>query len=272
MRVPPRGRAGPRRRVADLPECSARHSEAYDATVSLRSCCGVGTTRGVIAVAMVLAFCPLAAAVNGVALPVVRCWTGPDVSGFLPQFKPSGLPRGLTAEMSRELAGQLAFYSTGWVTVIAPRGWRCSGATGATGALLIAVAPNARAGDLHPKALAVTAYFGSPGTGEVGGVACPFWPNVRDRPNPRCPVPVGERVSRVGTSAIAFEDPAHVSGTGNPSGGPYPSNGVVVYNASKPQVPKAAQETCALPQSEHATCTAILNDFLRRYPLYRYPA
>ncbi len=172
--------------------------------------------------------------------------------------------------MPADVARRLAFYTTGYVSVVAPRGWRCGGGTGATGALFISVSPEGGF-VARSNAPAVTAYFGSPGTGEVGGVACPFFPNVKDRPNPTCPVPASERVVRLGVHTVAFEDPPHVTGTGQPSGGPMPANGVVVYNDSNPRVRNAAQETCTLPESKHEICTAILNDFIQRYPLYRYP-
>jgi hypothetical protein len=31
--------------------------------------------------------------------------------------------------------------------------------------------------------------------------------------------------------------------------------------------PRAAQATCTLPESEHATCASILNDFIARHGL-----
>jgi hypothetical protein len=56
-----------------------------------------------------------------------------------------------------------------------------------------------------------------------------------------------------------FEDPIGVSGVGDPSGGPYPANGVVTYNGTS-----ATEATCTLPESDHALCTVVLNDFLRK--------
>lgn len=52
-------------------------------------------------------------------------------------------------------------------------------------------------------------------------------------------------------------------GTGVPSGGQYPANGVMTY------YPRAANgswvETCILPPGQKAECTASLNAFLARY-------
>jgi hypothetical protein len=110
----------------------------------------------------------------------------------------------------------------------------------------------------------VTAEIPSPDTGEVGGLACPFFPNATPQPAwAKCPsIPAGERVARIGTDAVAFEDPPHVHGTGDPSGGDYPANGVIIYGDSR-----AALATCTLPESEHSDCTAILNAFVDRHPL-----
>ena len=63
-----------------------------------------------------------------VSLPVMRCATGPRESGFLPQFKASAFRTSLSAQVAPGIAGQLAFYSTGCVYVLAPRGWNCFGA------------------------------------------------------------------------------------------------------------------------------------------------
>jgi hypothetical protein len=61
----------------------------------------------------------------------------------------------------------------------------------------------------------------------------------------------------------SFADPPGVRGTGVPSGGQYPANGVMTY------YPRAANgswmETCTLPAGQKAECTASLNAFLARY-------
>ena len=72
--------------------------------------------------------------------------------------------------------------------------------------------------------------------------------------------------------AVAFEDRPCVVGTGSPSGGPYPANGVVIYNSNGTKYPNAGEETCTLPEAQHSTCADVLDDFLGRYPLYHYPA
>jgi len=172
----------------------------------------------------------------------------------------------MLATAPQERDGQLGFYSNGWLTVVAPSGWRCSGIVGATGALFMTVvSPQARLTHGLPssRTQAVNVYVASPGTGEVG-IACALFPNVRPKPNPCTPMPAREKAVRLGPHVVAFEDPPHVKGTGDPSGGLSPANGVMIYDGSKyPQW--AAEETCTLPESQHRACTVILNDFVRRY-------
>jgi hypothetical protein len=52
-------------------------------------------------------------------------------------------------------------------------------------------------------------------------------------------------------------------GDGNPSGGEYSANGVMTFHS--PNVDGSWVDTCTLPDSRHALCTAALNDFVARY-------
>ncbi len=75
---------------------------------------------------------------------------------------------------------------------------------------------------------------------------------------------------RLSAVAVAFYDPAGEyvppdSRSLVPSNSPYPSNGVVisgtyVYKGIKNA--NAAEAVCVVPESEHAICTAVLNQFL----------
>jgi hypothetical protein len=205
-----------------------------------------------------------ASAASSVRLNVVRC---PTVYG-LPrdQYKIPAVPSSLNAIVTPAAAGRLSFYSNGWLSVLAPRGWHCAGVVAATGALDLDVRPpgvSASPGLSDSRADAVTARVPSPDTGEVGGAVCAFFPHATPRPDSLCPsTPSGETAVRLSGTAVAFEDPPGVVGDGDPSGGPDPANGVAVYARSE-----AAEATCTLPQAEHATCTNILNDFLARHPL-----
>jgi len=69
---------------------------------------------------------------------------------------------------------------------------------------------------------------------------------------------------------VAFYDPPseYVPSTSDelvPSNSPYPTNGVVVYGKYKCKGttnPMAMGAVCVLPVSEHAMCTAVLDEFL----------
>jgi hypothetical protein len=197
-------------------------------------------------------------------IAVVKC---PTLYG-LPraQYKIPGVPQKLSAAVAPGAAERLSFYSNGWLSVLAPRGWHCTGIAAATGALDLDVLPPSVAekpGLSDPHADAITARIPSPDTGEIGGQVCPFFPRATPAPDSRCrSIPAGETIARLSATAVAFQDPPHVVGNGDPSGGSDPANGVALYKESR-----AAQATCTLPQAEHATCTTILNDFMARHSL-----
>ena len=62
---------------------------------------------------------------------------------------------------------------------------------------------------------------------------------------------------------MAFTDPPGIKGTGQPSGGQYPANGVMTYHPSAQD--GSWQETCTLPASEKDVCTVVLNTFVSWY-------
>jgi hypothetical protein len=80
--------------------------------------------------------------------------------------------------------------------------------------------------------------------------------------------PPEESVARLSPTTVAFHDPAYVTGDGDPSGGMDPADGVFIF-VTKRGRGAAAEETCTLPSSLLATCTAVLNDFLSRVPIRR---
>jgi serine/threonine protein kinase len=85
-------------------------------------------------------------------------------------------------------------------------------------------------------------------------------------PAPACNTspPAQEEVTMLSGSVAAFEDPAGVRGTGVPSGGANPANGILTY-ASGAATPASYLSTCTLPEHDHSLCTAVLNDVLKRY-------
>jgi hypothetical protein len=64
-------------------------------------------------------------------------------------------------------------------------------------------------------------------------------------------------------NVFLFEDAPGVAGSGWPSGGSDPANGLVGYDSSEDDA--VYRSTCTLPAGDHALCTTSLNDVLRRY-------
>jgi hypothetical protein len=164
------------------------------------------------------------------------------------------------------MASRLAVYSTGSegsVSVLAPRAWKCVGTIGVDGSETLTVSPS---GSLKPEQ-AVTVESIPACQGCIAGLVCSFFPNVlKDWPAMDCKKsPPTELVMHPNATTTFFEDPPGVAGAGNPSGGSYPANGVLIFDQSmgnRTGLRPAAQATCTLPESDHALCTVVLNDFL----------
>jgi hypothetical protein len=194
-------------------------------------------------------------------LAVVVCPTALGIS------QPGHVRLPATVELAPAGAGGgLAAYTDvrGWMTVIAPRGWRCSADYGADGSGgVIAFPPGA--GAASPRAI-----IGGETSACVGctlGQACPLFRTAAAEQQSlyglHCSTPRGETVVRLGPTVVAFADPPYVKGDGHPSGGPYPANGVMTYVGLRGR--GSWIETCTLAPSQHHVCTVILDDFVRRY-------
>ena len=240
----------------------------------------VRTVYGVVVTALAV----LCFALSGVAgaqgtvtarVPLVECVTG---AGTTSGPKPMSATKAIN--MAPVLAGKMAAYTDdqGEMYVLAPLGWTCQASLGADGNDSIAVYPPGEVGTsqfalVHswPKsAQAVTGDLLPACYACFVGQACTFFPAaehdlVHDFSGQlSCtPLPSGQAVSRVSPSVIAFNDPAGVLGTGEPSGGAYPAVGVVTFKDRSPGgTYGSAMETCTLPKTEHAMCNAALQDFI----------
>ena len=186
------------------------------------------------------------------------------------------------------MAAQLSFYSDdarSLSPLLAPRGWHCRVETGADGSGEIAVFPPSVAsfrGDPGAYAgqsiEAVVALWLPACQGCVYSAVCKLVPAAVSQLGEGmlpCPAkPPQEQDSWIrGTAdsravptndAVTFEDPSGVAGTGLPSGGMYPANGVVLYRFNGIGRGQASTETCTLPMSQKVLCTTILNDFTSR--------
>jgi len=221
-------------------------------------------------------------------LPVVVC----PLAGPPP---PLGVPAPLStasATVTPAQANQLELYTDplGVLLVLAPRGWTCGAeGDGALGYVQLIVVPPGTANPAKPgggglgspivpssdEAINAMETGGGPGAGY--SQVCPFSSAAvqgEDSQGSSCKTPPnaegidwiqGSSTSLTSTDIVGFEDPPGVAGNGSPSGGPYPANGVVIFGHLPPTLYSPAKETCTLPSSEHALCTAILNDFIDRY-------
>jgi hypothetical protein len=208
-------------------------------------------------------------------VPLVECVTGtgtPQSPKPMAATKALSVPPGVVNKMAAYTDDQGEMY------LLAPLGWACQASLGADGNDSIAVYPPGEIGTSQfalghnwPKsAQAVTGDLLPTCYACFVGQACTFFPAaehdlVRDfgKQLSCTGLPLGQAVSRVSPSVIAFQDPAGVMGTGEPSGGVYPAAGVVTFkDRSRGGIYGSAMETCTLPQSEHAMCNAVLQDFI----------
>lgn len=196
-----------------------------------------------------------------VRLDVIRCPTSYAVAGQ----KGPPIPRAVLVHAQSAIAPHLAAYSNGWLTILAPRGWHCSGGVGADGNEVLDALPRYVS---TPSSAAAAVEAARQFNGVAVSTACPFFPElVRGYGFPCSPIPARELVTRLSARTVAFEDPPGVHGTGQPSGGSMPANGIVTYVGDTPRQPQfsVGGETCTLPKSQHSLCAAVLNDYLVRW-------
>jgi len=204
---------------------------------------------------------------DATSIPVVSCPTSLAVTTPTVQ-----LPSSAIVDVSPTLAGRVVVYSDSRaiLMLLAPKGWRCNATFGADGSGDMTIVP---AGETLPTgALAPHSTDQAITAGETGGSpvqaalqACSLFSAAAQATESflekACsPPPASEKLSQISTSAVAFEDPEGTAGTGSPSGGENPANGVITYSAD--QSPGSYFSTCTLPQDEHDTCTASLNYFI----------
>jgi hypothetical protein len=208
-------------------------------------------------------------------VPLVECVTGTGTTQA-----PKPMPATKALSIPAAVVNKMAAYSDdqGEMYLLAPLGWTCQASLGADGNDSIAVYPPGEVGTSQfalghswPKsAKAVTGDLLPTCYACFVGQACTFFPAaehdlVRDfgKQLSCTALPSGQAVSRISPSVIAFQDPAGVIGTGEPSGGVYPASGVVTFKDRSPSgIYGSAMETCTLPKSERAVCSAAVQSFI----------
>ena len=215
---------------------------------------------------------PSAAATPLTAVKVVSCQVQFGVSGSAPRWSPTSLPVVLPVRT----AARVSFYSDGFVTVLGPKGWSCSGLEAADGGASLSVFPTGQANPLesdHPpfNASAVTVRLEYTGHGPGAEVVCALFPGTNAASlaasTGGCPALPHAEVVRHPTPDVAmFVDPPGVKGSGEPSGGRDASSGLVIFPQLQPEPGSVnvAKASCTLPSASASLCEPILGDFVAR--------
>jgi serine/threonine protein kinase len=211
------------------------------------------------------------------SLAVVSCPTSMALDQPPP---PKNLPPTLPISVPSDLVSQLSVYADeqGIMDVVAPKGWDCTASFGADGSGGVTVVPS---GEVLPQsnalptgsqAEAIVATQNGGCQGCAASQACPFFADANQADPGSCintSPPAEEQTTQLASNIVGFEDPPNFAGNANPSGGEYPANAVVTFThdpaGSSGNYWSSWLETCTLPYSQQALCTAVLNDFASRY-------
>ena len=189
---------------------------------------------------------------------------------------PKTLPSSITLSLPPSLVGEVTDYSDQMkiMQVIGPKDWQCAASYGADGGGGLQVySPNEEAPSgsafSNQSAEAVEGHETSVGLLNRLEQACPLFPSaavaLESEYQLSCSEtkPAEEQSTQLSSTVVEFEDPPGVVGDGDPSGGPYPANGVMIYIPGSDN--GSWTETCTLPASEHSLCTLSLNQFVSSY-------
>lgn len=222
---------------------------------------------------------PMTITVSVVACPTYRGTTGPKppaeypATAAIPDLGAAPFNLSEYSDSSRSLT-----------PLLGPKGWHCEVSVGADGSIGLSVIPPGEAlpepfTSVPNKDEAVSATSPSACQSCVYDLAPPVIQAVAHtslaHDYGRCPAtaPKTQTESWVRGSpsqvssgkafsvAVAFADPPGTNGTNQPSGGAYPANGLALFDYSPGHGYSATSETCTVPANEHATCTAILDQF-----------
>lgn len=193
-------------------------------------------------------------------LDVVTCATTFGVDGE--QLAPP--PKQLPVALPKKIAQQLAFYSNGRITFLAPTGWSCDGLVGADGSEQLQAYPQGKppkpGGKVGESVLVISDYTAH---GPGAQLVCPYFP---DSPaaqffgpeGPACPaLPEGRIVEHETDDVATFTDPV---GT----------RGEVIYPQTSSELGGASvtYAECTLRGARKALCTPVLDDVVvRRAPV-----
>jgi hypothetical protein len=209
---------------------------------------------------------------TAVSVPVVACSTT-----FALATQPSTvpLPISVAVALPESMVDQVTVYddTSNLTMLLGPKSWTCVAAYGADGSGGIDLyAP----GETPPSPFsavpssdeAITAVESGGSPVQAAAQACPYFSAAAastqtDLGHGCSAPPKGEKITKVSSNVVAFEDPPGTKGGGKPSGGLYLADGVLSYSdASQPGTYLA---TCTLPPSGQRVCAFALNYFESLY-------
>jgi hypothetical protein len=216
-----------------------------------------------LAMSLVLLLVPVGAAPAAVpaTVPVADC---PTTFGI--QHK-AIWPKAAVVRGNPASTRGLVAYSNTELLLIGPRGMQCAGVVAVDGGTNIIVWPHGYPRPAtHARSDGLTLLLDPACLGCKAEDACPFFTQFATALGIPCAtgIPAGERVYGLNAHITLFEDPPGVAGSGWPSGGPDPANGLVGVNGGF-RYGTVFRSTCTLPQTQHSLCTVILNDVIARY-------
>jgi hypothetical protein len=219
-----------------------------------------------------LAAAPTSATPSPRPVAVVACPAAVGAEGVTPP----AVPTQLTAALGTAAASQLRFFSDGFATVLAPRGWTCAGLVAADGGQSLSVFPVHQpnplgTGRVPSTAAGVTVFVDYTGHGPGARLVCALFPGTRAAQlaaqTGGCPPAAGrEGVRRRRAEVARFDDAPGVRGVGVPSGGTNRAVGAVVYPRPRPEPESVtvSKVTCTAPRATAALCPTIVDDFVTR--------
>jgi hypothetical protein len=214
---------------------------------------------GIATAAMFVSFASISLAA-GSTVQVVRCPTQYAI------IQPHKTPPSIAVKHSPSSTRGLVAYTNGEEFLIGPAGMQCAGnlAVDGNGSLTV-WSHGAKEPDQHSKSVGLTLTLIPDCVSCKAVTACPFFSQFAAAEQIPCPagIPPGEHVYGLNSRTTLFEDPPYVAGSGWPSGGQYPANGIV--GIGPPSGDIVYRATCTLPGSERWICTVSLNDALGRY-------
>ncbi len=201
---------------------------------------------------------------RAVSVAVVRCPTRMGITGSHRR-----VPTRITLDEPPSSATHLVAYTNTEDFLVGPAGMACSGAIGVDGTATILAWPQGSPEPRrHSHGAGLSLSVDPDCVGCQAELACPFFTAFARSLGFPCTdtIPSRERVDRIDTDLVSYQDPPGVSGDGWPSGGVDPANGVVALFG--PRVRGRPEEvmsaTCTLPAAASPVCTTSLNDAITR--------